>query len=279
MSDTYEQVTGVPRTFLVLIGLMTAALVLGLLLTDRASDRSVVGPDPTTPEPQATGESGEPELLSLSVRGAVTCSGSFVAATVTWTTVNTDEVAVHVDGRISEAAMSPRGHTEIGVPCDGSDHSILVVASGADGNATLSHEIVTAPLRDPDPPKVISFSVASPAQCNGTQALVAATWSATSGPVGDLRDRRHCVNRSTKKPRLEWPNHGAMQRHRQPRRTPRGRRSKPPPRPTDRSRPNDLGRAWEPLVAKWEQVAVGEVVEEPPRFIEVRCNVAQLVAK
>ena len=180
MSDTYEQVTGVPRTFLVLIGLMTAALVLGLLLTDRASDRSVVGPDPTTPEPQATGESGEPELLSLSVRGAVTCSGSFVAATVTWTTVNTDEVAVHVDGRISEAAMSPRGHTEIGVPCDGSDHSILVVASGADGNATLSHEIVTAPLRDPDPPKVISFSVASPAQCNGTQALVAATWSATS---------------------------------------------------------------------------------------------------
>ena len=169
----------VPRSFMVLMGFLVAALIAGLVFSDRASDRTFRESVTTLAAPQPSGERGEPELLSLSVSGAVTCSGSFVAATVTWEAVNTNDVVVHVDGKVSEAALPARGTTEIGVPCDGSDHAVLVLANAEQASATLTHEVVTAPLRDPSPPAVVDFSVASPVECDGAQALVASTWSAT----------------------------------------------------------------------------------------------------
>ncbi len=88
-----------------------------------------------------------PEVVDLQVPTEVPCTGDTARVTLTFETADADQVAFLVDQRPVQGGPNPpvSGSYEVGVPCDGNAHTILMAAVGPGGQALASRAFRTVP--------------------------------------------------------------------------------------------------------------------------------------
>lgn len=109
-------------------------------------------PAPTAPSATPTTATGDavgdqPEIVDLQVPTEVPCSGADVEVTLTYRTVDADQVAFLVDQQSVRGGPDPAvsGTYAVRVPCDDAAHTVLMAAVGPGGQAVASRALRTVP--------------------------------------------------------------------------------------------------------------------------------------
>ena len=86
-----------------------------------------------------------PGIEAASAPARVACDeGMDATVPVTWSAPAAELVRLVVDGEPIEGERAPTGEAEVGVPCDGSAHIVLVVAVGTEPEPSLASLAVLA---------------------------------------------------------------------------------------------------------------------------------------
>ncbi len=126
--------------------------------------------------PPATGET---VITSFSVIPDIACSGTSASVPMAWSTRHARTVEFEVDGApVTAGAGYPLSGTgNVSVPCDGKEHEVALVASGPDGQVSVSRQANTSNAPPPvGAPLVTRFSLLEDVSCTGGTAEVAASW-------------------------------------------------------------------------------------------------------
>lgn len=125
-----------------------------------------------------------PIVRTMSAPPSVRCASGDTAVQVSWTTANTREVQLGVDGSPVGADEPADGRAEVPLPCDGETHRVEITAYGV-GSSAASHAVNVATVvdRPADHPTIESFSMPAEVACTGAQAAVPVAWT-TSNAAG-----------------------------------------------------------------------------------------------
>jgi len=100
---------------------------------------------------------------------------------MSWATRNAREVKFQVDNSLLSAGYPTNGVGDIVVPCDGREHSVVLQATGAGGQAAIARHVNTSNSPPPSTaPSVTAFDLLEDVTCTGSTVEVAAGWSTTN---------------------------------------------------------------------------------------------------
>jgi len=90
-------------------------------------------------------------------------------------------VKFQVDNSLLSAGYPTNGVGDIVVPCDGREHSVVLQATGAGGQAAIARHVNTSNSPPPSTaPSVTAFDLLEDVTCTGSTVEVAAGWSTTN---------------------------------------------------------------------------------------------------
>jgi hypothetical protein len=137
---------------------------------------------PTTPT-ATTGApvpaSNGPVITSFQIIDDVSCSGSPVSVPVSWSTRDAQTVKFEVDRQpLSAGADRPlAGVGQVALPCDGREHEVVLVASGAGTRVSVARQVNTSTAPPPaNAPTISRFDLLDDVTCTGATVDVPAAW-------------------------------------------------------------------------------------------------------
>ena len=100
---------------------------------------------------------------------------------MSWATRNAQEVKFQVDNSLLSAGYPTSGIGDIAVPCDGREHSVVLQATGAGGQAAIARHVNTSNSPPPSTaPSITAFDLLEDVTCTGSTVEVAAGWSTSN---------------------------------------------------------------------------------------------------
>lgn len=112
-------------------------------VTTRTPGSSAPAPGATsTATPTSVGGT-QPLIARFDLPATVTCTAGTTTVTASYTTVNVETVAFAVDGRQAGTAP-PSGTFDVPIPCDGTIHTVLLVAVGPSGQVVATKAVGTS---------------------------------------------------------------------------------------------------------------------------------------
>jgi len=100
---------------------------------------------------------------------------------ISWATRNAQDVRFQVDNSQLSAGYPTSGIGNIQVPCDGREHSVVLQATGAGGQAAIARHVNTSNAPPPSSaPSITAFDLLEDVTCTGSTVEVAAGWSTSN---------------------------------------------------------------------------------------------------
>lgn len=154
------------------LGLL-GVLLLAVLAACAQPTAPPLTPATTTPAP-ATG----PVITAFQIIDEISCTGADASVPMSWATRDAQEVKFQVDRSLLSAGYPASGIGNIQVPCDGHEHSVVLQATGAGGQAAVARQVNTSTTPPPSTaPSITAFDLLEDVTCTGTTVEVAAGWA------------------------------------------------------------------------------------------------------
>ena len=135
----------------------------------------------TTPPTLATPAPSGPVITAFQVIDEISCTGAQASVPMSWATRNAQEVKFQVDNSLLSAGYPTSGIGNIQVPCDGREHSVVLQATGAGGQAAIARHVNTSNAPPPSTaPSITAFDLLEDVTCTGSTVEVAAGWSTSN---------------------------------------------------------------------------------------------------
>jgi hypothetical protein len=100
---------------------------------------------------------------------------------MSWATRDAQEVKFQVDRSVLSAGYPTTGIGNIQVPCDSREHSVVLQATGAGGQAAIARHVNTSNAPPPSTaPSITAFDLLEDVTCTGSTVEVAAGWSTSN---------------------------------------------------------------------------------------------------
>src|SRR4051794_8278386 len=138
-------------------------------------------PGTAPPTPSASPSASGPVITAFQVIDDISCTGAQASVPISWATRNAQEVKFQVDNSLLTAGYPTSGTGTIQVPCDGREHSVVLQATGAGGQAAIARHVNTSNSPPPSTaPSITAFDLLEDVTCTGSSVEVAAGWSTTN---------------------------------------------------------------------------------------------------
>jgi hypothetical protein len=138
-------------------------------------------PGTAPPTPSASPSAAGPVITAFQVIDEISCTGAQASVPISWATRNAQEVKFQVDNSLLTAGYPTSGTGTIQVPCDGREHSVVLQATGAGGQAAIARHVNTSNSPPPSTaPSITAFDLLEDVTCTGSTVEVAAGWSTTN---------------------------------------------------------------------------------------------------
>ena len=138
-------------------------------------------PATTPPATSAAPAASGPVITAFQVIDDISCTGAQASVPMSWATRNAQEVKFQVDNSLLSAGYPTSGVGDIVVPCDGREHSVVLQATGAGGQAAIARHVNTSNTPPPSTaPSITAFDLLEDVTCTGSTVEVAAGWSTTN---------------------------------------------------------------------------------------------------
>jgi hypothetical protein len=118
-------------------------------------------------------------ITAFQVIDDVNCSGAQASVPMSWSTRHAQTVEFQVDGQpVSAGAGYPvSGVGKVAVPCDGSEHLVVLSASGPGGQVSVARQVNTSNSPPPSTaPSISRFDLLDDVTCSGDTVEVSAAW-------------------------------------------------------------------------------------------------------